>query len=345
MTLQNHPGEVEFPVRARVRYAQMLSAQRMKPRGGSGKRALLITAFALPFGVGGAGLGILVATSGPPEGGPAMPIVLFALGMGVGLLVASLVFQQIDARAPRRDQLEYTAQARIRPVTLEEQQLLALDAVSDFSFRGWNSSLAFQPTWAEMPADLRTKHADGATGHEWAGLPMTTLAQHRAALDTQFRIASRDDIELFVADALAQGPQSARFAELAASEESSRMISRMAALTGRSEFEIIDLTRPHDGRPPVLLLAGDAERTIGAIRYAYVAGYLTAERAWQLLESIGDRVFAQYDGWDDYWRDAAVAIAFRTDSLSAVQQYHRLRGELLASSWPAASLPYPGSQS
>lgn len=343
MTLQNHPGEVEFPVRARVRYARMLDAQRLRPGGGKGTRALLVTALALPFGAAGVALGILVATSGEPEGGPAMPIVLFALGMGVGLLVASLVFQQIDARAPRRDQLEYVAAARIRPVTLEEQQLLALDAVSDFSFRGWNSSLAFQPTWAEMPADLRTKHADGSTGHEWAGLPMTTLAQHRAALDTQFRIASRDDVELFAADALAQGPQSARFAELAASEESSRMISRMAALTGRSEFEIIDLTRPHDGRPPVLLLAGDSERTIGAIRYAYMAGYLPADDAWALIRQIAARVFATYDGWDAYWADAALALAFRTDSLDAVQSQRRVRDALLASTWPAATVPWPGA--
>nr|WP_254057303.1 DUF1266 domain-containing protein [Clavibacter michiganensis] len=263
--------------------------------------------------------------------------------MGVGLLVASIVFQQIDARAPRRDQLDYVAQARIRPLLLEEQQLLALDAVSDFSFGGWNSSLAFQPTWAEMPAELRTKHADGATGHEWVGLPMTTLAQHRAALDTQFRIASRDDIELFVADALAQGPQSARFAELAASEEAERMVSRMAALTGRSEFEIIDLTRPHGDRPPVLLLAGDSERTIGAIRYAYVAGYLPADDAWALIRQIGARVFATYDGWDAYWADVSLALAFRTDSLDAVQSQRRVRDALVASAWPAATVPWPGA--
>ncbi|CAN02757.1 DUF1266 domain-containing protein [Clavibacter michiganensis subsp. michiganensis] len=343
MTLQNHPGEVEFPVRARVRYARMLDAQRLRPGGGKGTRALLVTALALPFGAAGVALGILVATSGEPEGGPAMPIVLFALGMGIGMLVASIVFQQIDARAPRRDQLDYVAQARIRPVTLEEQQLLALDAVSDYSFGGWNSSLAFQPTWAEMPAELRTTHADGANGHEWVGLPMTTLAQHRAALDTQFRIASRDDIELFVADALTQGPQSARFAELAVSEEAERMVSRMAALTGRSEFEIIDLTRPHDGRPPVLLLAGDSERTIGAIRYAYMAGYLPADDAWALIRQIGARVFATYDGWDAYWADVSLALAFRTDSLDAVQSQRRVRDALVASAWPAATVPWPGA--
>ncbi len=80
MTLQNHPGEVEFPARARVRYARMLDAQPLRPGGGKGTRALLVTALALPFGAAGVALGIVVATSGEPEGGPAMPIVLFAPG-------------------------------------------------------------------------------------------------------------------------------------------------------------------------------------------------------------------------------------------------------------------------
>uniref|UniRef100_UPI00374E0D59 GNAT family N-acetyltransferase n=1 Tax=Clavibacter michiganensis TaxID=28447 RepID=UPI00374E0D59 len=34
----NHPGEVEFPARARVRYARMLDAQRLRPGGGNPAR-------------------------------------------------------------------------------------------------------------------------------------------------------------------------------------------------------------------------------------------------------------------------------------------------------------------
>ena len=340
MPLQNHPGDVEFPVRSRLRYARVADAHRRAPGGGIGRRALLVTAVAAPLGV----VGFVIALASA-DGSTGTPFLGFGVGLVIGLAVASLVFQLRDAGAPRRQQLAYRAEARVPTTTLRQQQLLALDAVSDFSFGGWNSSLAFQPTWAELPAPLRARFADGAKGTPWPELPMPVLAEQRGALDRDFRIASAEDVELFVADVLAGGPLSTRFAEVSASPDAERMRSRLAALTGESEFHLLERAQPVGGRPPVLLLAGDAERTIGAIRYAYVAGYLTAERAWQLLESIGDRVFAQYDGWDDYWRDAAVAIAFRTDSLSAVQQYHRLRGELLASSWPAASLPYPGSGS
>lgn len=342
MPLQNHPGDVEFPVRARLRYARIADARRRAPGGAIARRALILTACAAPLGIVGFAFGLAwSSTGGASDGGTALPLTTSVVGLAVGLLVASIVFQQRDARAPRREQLAYREAAATTPPTLRQQQLLALDAVSDFSFGGWNSSLAFQPTWAELPEAMRIRYADGAKGSPWELLPLGPLSEQRVALDRDFRIASRDDIELLVADALARGPLSARFAEVSESEEAERMRSRVAALTGSSEFHLLELAQSLDGRPPVLLLAGDAERTIGAIRYAYVAGYLSAERAWELIAAVGDRVFARYGGWDDYWRDAALAIAFRTDSLGAVQHHHRLRAELCASSWPAAATPFP----
>lgn len=336
MPLQNHPGDVEFPVRARLRYARLADARRRAPGGGIGRRAVLLTACALPLGL--VGLGVGLAVGGDQA---ALPLLVFALGLALGLVAASIVLQWWEARAPRREQLAYREAAATTPPTLRQQQLLALDAVSDFSFGGWNSSLAFQPTWAELPPVLRARWADGAKGSPYEQLPLGPLSEQRVALDRDFRIASGDDVELLVADALDRGPLSTRFAEVSASEEAERMRSRVAALTGAGEFRLLELAQSVDGRPPVLLLAGDAERTIGAVRYAYVAGYLTSERAWELLAAIGDRVFARYTGWDDYWTDAAIAIAFRTDSLGAVQHHHRLRAELAASSWPAASVPFP----
>ncbi|KQQ09645.1 DUF1266 domain-containing protein [Rathayibacter sp. Leaf296] len=337
MPLQNHPGDVEFPVRPRLRFTRAADQRRRGSGRAGARRALLLTALAAPFGV----VGFVLGLAGDEGGEPAFPFFTFAVGMAIGLAIGSLVFTVRDAGAPRREQLAYLAEAGTPSPTLRQQQLLALDAVSDFSFGGWNSSLAFQPTWAELPQPLRARFADGAKGSPWTELPMPVLSEQRAALDRDFRIASAEDLELFVADVLDVGPLSARFAEVSASDEAERMRSRVAALTGESEFHLLERAQPLGGRPPVLLLAGDAERAIGAVRYAYVAGYLPAERAWQLLEAIGDRVFTRYESWDDYWRDGAVSIAFRTDSLSAVQQYHRLRSELLGSSWPAASVPYP----
>ena len=41
--------------------------------------------------------------------------------------------------------------------------------------------------------------------------------------------------------------------------------------------------------------------------------------------------------------DVALALAFRTDSLDAVQLQRRVRDALVASAWPAATVPWPGA--
>ncbi|CCE76566.1 DUF1266 domain-containing protein [Clavibacter nebraskensis] len=339
MTLQNHPGDVEFPVQMRNRHARAADAARRTAPAALRRRALLITAWSAPFAIVALVIAVPLADRQDMTGPPVVAVLAFMLGV----TIVSVAFHLRDARAPLAHQRAYVAAAGRAPVTLEQQQLLALDAVSDFSYRLWNSSLAFQPTFAELPAGIRERHADGATGTGgWPALPIASLAQQRAALDSQFRIASRTDLELFVADAMTDGLVSARFAEVAAGPDAERMVARMAALTGRSEFEVMERTRPRGDRPPVLLLAGDSERTIGAIRYAYVAGYLPADDAWALIREVGARVFAAYDGWDAYWADVALALAFRTDSLETVQAAQRVQEGLRTSGWPAAKVPWPG---
>lgn len=342
MTLQNHVGDVEFPVRMRNRHARAADAARRASPAALRRRAVVITAWSAPFAIVALVIAVPLADRQDMTGPP----VVAALAFMLGVTIVSVVLHLRDARAPLAQQRAYIAASGRTPVTLEQQQLLALDAVSDFSYRLWNSSLAFQPTFAELPADLRTRYADGAEGTGgWASLPIASLATHRAALDSRLRIASRVDLELFVADARTQGLLSPRFADVAAGPDAERMLARMAALTGRSEFELIERTRPQGGRPAVLLLAGDTERTIGAIRYAHVAGYLPAEDAWTLMRQVAAPVFAAYDGWDAYWADVALALAFRTDDLATVQAAQRVQEGLRASGWPAARVPWPGASS
>jgi hypothetical protein len=340
VTLQNHIGDVEFPVRMRNRHARAADAARRTAPAALRRRALLITAWSAPFAIVALVIAVPLADRRDMTGPP----VVAALAFMLGVTIVSVAFHLRDARAPLAHQRAYVAAAGRAPLTLEQQQLLALDAVSDFSYRLWNSSLAFQPTFAELPSDLRARYADGAEGTGgWASLPIASLAKQRAALDAQFRIASRVDLELFVADAMTQGLVSPRFADVAAGPDADRMLARMAALTGRSEFELIERTRPQGDRPAVLLLAGDTERTIGAIRFAHLAGYLPADDAWTLMRQAAAPVFAAYDGWDAYWADVALALAFRTDDLATVQAAQRVQEGLRASGWPAARVPWPGA--
>lgn len=335
--LQNHPGDVEFPVRARWRYARMLEARRKTDPRAMRKRALPVTAIAAPFGI----LGFVLSYVWAGSADFGLNLFGFFIGMCLGLLIASIVLAVRDARAPRDAQQRYLALAGRAPVTVRQQQILALDAASDFAMRGWNSSLAFTPTFAELPQDLRAKHRDGADGSPWFALPLPGMPQLRAALDEQFKIVSRSDAELLVADTLARGPLSARFAEVAQSEAAEHMMSRIAALTDLPVFDIHDLARGDDDRAPRLLLAADIERAIGGVRYSYVAGYLTGDEAWALLEPLAARAFTAYRDRDDYWREVVIATAFRTDSLEAVQRQRETLAELQRSDWPAATVGWP----
>nr|WP_186807382.1 DUF1266 domain-containing protein [Microbacterium testaceum] len=336
--LQNHIGDVEFPVRRRRRYAAALDAARREDQKALGRRALWLTLFAGPLGV----VAYLTALTVYPQGTEfSNPFVVFVGGLMVGLLVGVVFFAIRDAGAPLRAQRQYIALSGRQSLTLRQQQILALDASSDFSFRGWNSSLAFAPTYIELPEEVRRRHLDGQKGGPWVALPVLPVSAYRAALDEQFKIASRTDAEVLAADARAVGLWSQRFAAVASSPDGEAMMSRVAALTGVDVFDLIELTHPTDEAPATLLLAGDTERAIGALRYAYASGYLTAEHTWQLLEPLADRVFATYTGWDAYWRDVLIATAFRTDSLDAVQQQRDNLRHLAASDWPAGSLPFP----
>jgi hypothetical protein len=338
MTLQNHPGDPEFPVRSRSRHARLVQQRRRGMPGPNAARALLIVAMAIPLGA----IGFALALTFWPDGTElANPFFGGVAGIVVGLIVASIISARMDAGAPLRAQRAYLAAAKSAPLTAAQQAILALDASSDFSFRGWNSSLAFLPTWTELPAALRARYEDGQKGSPWDALPMSALATLRADLDKGYKVASATDVEVLVADMLVTGPLSERFAEVSASPDGERMAARVAALSGSTEWDVRELAQPADGHPPDLLLAGDVERAIGAVRYAYVVGYLPADRAWELLGRIADKAFARYRGYDEYWNAAAVATAFRTDSLEAVQTQRQSLAGLRAAGWPAAGAVFP----
>ncbi|THE08256.1 DUF1266 domain-containing protein [Microbacterium oleivorans] len=334
--LQNHPGDAEYPVRSRLRYARVLDAKRKSDPAEMRRRAIRVTLAGAPLGIAA-----FVWSRLQDVDDIVLSFFAFLVGMSIGLAIASFVLAIRDAGAPRRAQLAYIAASARQPITARQQQILALDSASDFATRGWNASLGFTPTFAELPQELRSKHRDGEQGSPWFALPVVPLKQLRGALDEQFKIVTKADAELLVADTLALGINSQRFAEVVHSDGGEHMITRVAGLTDLAVFDIQDLARGTAERPARLLLAADIERGIGGIRYAYVAGYLTADETWALLEPLAEKAFATYRSWEEYWREVLIATAFRTDSLQAVQSQRDALAELRASRWPTASAEWP----
>lgn len=343
MTLQNHVGDHEYPVRSRMRYARAIEQWRRTHPRENARRALALAGIAAV----GVAVGFGVAFSLSPTGTELEnPFFGGFAGFIVAVLAGSIGFARWDAGAPRRAQLAYRSGSGLPELTERQQQILALDAASDFSFGGWNSSLAFAWTWVEMPADVRRRHADGARGTSpWPWLAITPLSQLRSELDRQYRIASATDVEVLVADVVAGGPLSQRFREVLASPEAETMTSRVAAVAGTTVFDVLELGEERDGRPAELLLAGDVERAIGGVRYAYMAGHVDAERAWELLDTLAALAFARYRSYEEYWTRVAIATAFRTDSLEAVEKQRANLFGLRERGWPSASVPFPSTVS
>ncbi|MDR6168089.1 hypothetical protein QE367_002293 [Microbacterium paludicola] len=113
IALQNHPGDVEFPVRPRRRYTRMLDARRKADPTAMRKRALPVTAIAVPIGI----LGFVLSYVWVGSEDFANNLFGLFLGMCAGLLVASIVLAVRDARAPRDAQRQYLALAARSPLT------------------------------------------------------------------------------------------------------------------------------------------------------------------------------------------------------------------------------------
>lgn len=260
-------------------------------------------------------------------------VVLMAIGLLVGLLV--------DRTIPRREQERYRALTGAPDVTERQQQLLALDAQSDFAIGGWNSSLDYGPGWRTMPAELRRRFEHDPKRSPFVTLPMFDVRALRAQLDAEQHIASHGDVELFVADALSDASISARFHRVLHGTDGERMLARVASLTGVSQWDLRALDEPSAGRPAPLLWAADAQRVIAIVRMAYLAEHIDAEEAWRLIERAAAPASGLFTSWADYWADVRTGIAFFSDRLEVVQRFDdSLRG-LRSSGWPATRVPFP----
>lgn len=338
VTLQNHLGERAYPVRPRIwhqrNYQQLRREQ--KPVRAQG-RALLT--FAIAFAVAAF---VSIKWHDIAEVLPFTADGTFAPVLAAVLAFALVAFavSSLDGFGPWRDQRRYRRLSGATETTPAQRSLLALDAESDFRSGLWNSSLEYSPAWSKLPASMRKKYADGAKGYPIVSLPMNDLRDLQADLDKRTRIASERDLELYVADGLAQHSMSARFQAILNGPDAERMLTRIAGLTGLSEWDLRALAEPQAGRPPLLLWAGDVQRLIAITRTAFVAGQVSEQTAWTLIERLGNIAFALYTDSADYWSAVRIATAFASDEVAAVQAFDETMRELRASRWPAATATF-----
>jgi len=343
VTLQNHLGDREWPVRSRGRWRALV---RSAARGGDsrvGRRSFLlflVPALAVAVGlIATQALWLPLFPNPPADGLGDLIWAIVLLAAFVGFAVQLGVGGLITGRLPAIEQRRYLELTRARPLTPAQQALLALDAPSDFAAGLWNSSLEYQPSWVLLPPEMRAKHRDGEAGQPFTTLPIQPLRSARETLDAQFRVVTADDLELFVADCFTASSWSGRLRHVIADDP--RAVARLASLSGLGEFELRDLAVPAGDRPAPLLWGADVQRAIAAIRLAYLAGVVGADRAWELIARAAGIAVAVYGGWSDYWRSLQLARALGSDTLEEVDRTDSALRDLIASEWPAARVPWP----
>lgn len=338
--LQNRYGDREFPVRDHWRYARLYrDALRRQNASRAALRGLIwVGPAVVGFLLLGGGLVFTDgATTRADDQRFLLGFVVFVLLAVAGLVVGTLV----DATKPRREQQRYRALTGSAEVTERQQQLLALDAQSDYAIGGWNSSLDYGPAWSRMPADLRSRFEHDPKHPVFLTMPMFEVRAMRAKLDADEHIASGGDLELAVADAFGDAGLSARFHRVLHGQDGERMLARLSSLTGVSQWDLRALDEASGGRPPRLLWAADVQRIIAMVRMAYLAEHVDAETAWRLIERAASVAGGLFDGWDAYWADVRIGLAFWSDRLDAVQQFDETLAGLRSSTWPAARAAFP----
>ena len=343
--LQNHYGDHEHPVRPRWRHARAASVARTAQlRGPSAAwHGISRIAPALAVTVVGIALTRPLAPVLPPWLSSDEYIGLVTVTALVTAFAGLVGGGLRDRGLPVREQRRYHRLAGTRPLTAEQRVLLALDAQSDHAIGAWNDSLEHAPSWRCLPPQVRSTWEHRLGGPLFLTLPLQPVARLRAEVDDRYHIAGRQDLELFVADALAGAGLSGRFHEVLAGPDGERMLTRVASLTGRDVWDLRDLDRARDGRPPQLLWGGDVQRVISVVRVCYVAEHVDAEEAWALVRRAGSVAAAVHAGWDEYWTSVRTAVAFGTDRLDAVQGFDAALAGLRTDGWPAARAAFPGA--
>ncbi|TQL02048.1 uncharacterized protein DUF1266 [Cellulomonas sp. SLBN-39] len=337
--LQNHPGDRAFPVGVhpgsgrRVREARRgTPADRARTLGAVVVAVLLVLAvlvaepWVLP----------LVAPDGLAD-----PGFLLAALVLVALLAAAVrtVVGVADWALPRREQQHYLRAGRVPPLTLRQQQLLALDALADYQIGAWNHSLEHWP--CEVRLAGRVPVPPRGRG-PYLTLPLHRTAALRGAMDRDHKVAGTDAALDALGRAFLDRSVSLPFVDALGGPSRDEVLTRVSALTGLTRDEVAARGVPADPDAPARLLwAKDVMLTVAFARLAWMAGYLTEDQAWSHVERAGDVAFTLFSSWQEYWDEVRLGHAFTEDSLGAVQAFDAVLADYRSSRWPSKALPWP----
>ncbi|MCW3465199.1 DUF1266 domain-containing protein [Chitinophaga nivalis] len=250
-------------------------------------------------------------------------------------LCCFILFVRFLCRTPVREQLQYYKSSGATLLPEAKRQALRLHVVDMFYAGFWIETLEYYPL------------ASHKGKHRYYALYTENSHEYRTVLDDDWSILDQEDYTAVTEQLLTTGYHSASFAVTLSLYNQERAHSkRLAALTGLSQSYILSCLEPGpDGRPPRLIWGYEYWRTIVVARNAFMAGYITAERAWQDILQAASFAFELFDSFEDFHNNTRLGNAFWSDSYEAANEksvcYQFFKEKC---DWPIVSLPWPAPQ-
>ncbi|SKA47641.1 Protein of unknown function [Chitinophaga eiseniae] len=325
--LQNHPRDLNFPVRPHWRYYEKYRRQQPVLYAIA---TLLVTFALLDFFF----LIMLIQKliKDPMQLTAAQWILIGSFVTLVGLF---LFVARYMSALPLREQQRYYQASGTTWLSEDKRQALRLELVDIYKGGYWSETLEYYPLVAfQGPGKYHTfKPAE-------ANL-------YKKDLDQSWGILTTDNYRKVAQQLLTKGYHAEAFAmTLSLRNNDSAVSTRLAALTSLPEPYVLScLEHRPDGRPPKLIWGYECWRLIVISRDAYMAGHITAEEAWKNILQAADYVYELFDDFADFSDNYRLGNAFWSNSYEVTNERTVAYENFLTQcDWPMKHLSWPASK-
>lgn len=322
--LQNHPHELNFPVRAKWRNFEQFRSQQP-----------LLYAFAiLLFTFGTLDLFFMIVLvqkllkePAPLTGAQWIGVVSFITLFGLFAVVAWYMCQ-----LPKREQQRYYQASGATWLSEDKRQALRLQLADIFNGGYWSETLEYYP--------LAASQGPG----KYYALKPADANLYKKDLDQSWGILTTENYRKVIRQLLTTGYHAEAFTmTLTLRNDDNAVSNRLAALTNLPESYILScLEHKPNGRPPKLIWGYECWRVVVISRDAYMAGHITAEEAWKNMLQAADYVFELFDSFEDFNNNYRLGNAFWSNayeiSNERTEAYEAFRDKC---DWPMKQLPWP----
>jgi hypothetical protein len=332
--LQNNPGDRVFPAKIKWRYFEQ---SKNNYRG-----LYLLAVFLFMIGVVLAlGIGIYLFQGGrqvnvdyPLNYVPPIhkPTVWPAVAAMIGSITAFILIGRYVASGPKREQAIYYKNSGAKVLSEEKRQALKLDLVSSYYAGFWSETLEYYPL-AALKGSYHYKH-----------LKPEQSMRYRKQLDKDWNILTTEDYYAVSGRLLSEGYHARSFAvTIQLKNENNTVSKRLAGLTELPESYVLSCLQPGaNGRPPKLTWAFEYWRAVILARHAFMAGYITEERAWDDLLRAASLSFEIFESFEDFNNNYRLGHAFWSYALEATKEkldrYNLYKAQC---NWPQTKLQWP----